>query len=124
MPTTRDEDSRLQLLTQIARALGLQRKFDDAHTILDTAETAMALDMATVRVRYLLERGRLFNSSQQPERARPFFLDAWERGRAAKLDDFAVDAAHMMAIVEPLEKKLAWNERAVAVAESSSDSRA
>ena len=124
LPTTRDTDTRLQLLTQIARTLGLQRKFDEAHAILDGVEKEMTLGLETVRVRCLLERGRAFNSSKQPDRARPLFLEAWERGLAAKLDDYAVDAAHMMAIVEPPEKKLAWNEKAMAVAEASSEPRA
>lgn len=124
LPTARDADTRLQLLTQIARTLGLQRKFDEAHAILDGVERELPPDLATVRVRCLLERGRAFNSSKQPDRARPLFLEAWDRGRAAKLDDYAVDAAHMMAIVEPQEKKLAWNEKAMAVAEASSEPRA
>ena len=124
LPTKHDKDTRLQLLTQIARTLGLQGKFDEAHALLDGVEKEMTPDLATVRVRCLLERGRAFNSSKQPERARPLFLEAWDLGRAAKLDDYAVDAAHMMAIVEPPERKLAWNEKAMAVAEASSEPRA
>jgi tetratricopeptide (TPR) repeat protein len=124
LPTAPDEDTRLQLLTQIARTLGLRGRFDEAHGILDGVEKEMTPDLGTVRVRYLLERGRAFNSSKQPDRARPLFLEAWELGRAAKLDDYAVDAAHMMAIVEPPERKLAWNEKAMAVAEASSEPRA
>jgi len=124
LPGTRDADERLQLLTQIARTLGLQRKFDEAHAILDGVERELTPDLRTVRVRCLLERGRSFNSSKQPDRARPLFLEAWDLGRAAKLDDYAVDAAHMMAIVEPPDRKLAWNEKAMAVAEASSEPRA
>ncbi len=124
LPTAHDADARLQLLTQIARTLGLQRKFEEAHAILDGVERELTPDLATVRVRYLLERGRAFNSSKQPERARPLFLEAWDLGCAAHLDDHAVDAAHMMAIVEPPERKLAWNEKAMAVAEASSEPRA
>lgn len=124
LPATHDADTRLQLLTQIARTLGLQRRFDEAHAILDGVEKEMTPDLAAVRVRYLLERGRAFNSSKQPERARPIFLEAWDLGRTAKLDDYAIDAAHMMAIVEPPEGKLAWNEKAMAVAEASSEPRA
>lgn len=124
LPNLRDEDSRLQLLTQIARTLGLQRRFDEAHAILDRVETEMTPELATVRVRYLLERGRVFNSSKQPEQARQLFLEAWVRGRAARLDDYAVDAAHMMAIVVPAGEKLTWNEKAVAIAEPSNEPRA
>jgi tetratricopeptide (TPR) repeat protein len=40
-------------------------------------------------------------------------------------DDFnAVDAAHMMAIVEPTEKQLQWNLKALDLAENSADEKA
>jgi hypothetical protein len=65
--------ARLELLTQLARAQGLQRRFDDAHATLDQVETALPGRPSRVAVRYLLERGRVFNSSQQPERAVPLF---------------------------------------------------
>src|SRR5262245_760200 len=77
-----------EVLTQIARAQGLQRKFDDAHKTLD----AVIPDSPRVEVRYLLERGRVFNSSGKRDQARPLFLAAWEKANAAGLDDFAVDA--------------------------------
>ena len=35
---------------------------------------------ARVRLRYLLERGRVLNSSGKPDEARPLFLQAWELG--------------------------------------------
>jgi len=124
LPEARDPDTRLQLLTQIARTLGLRGMFDEAHAVLDEVERGMTPDLPAVRVRYLLERGRTLNSSKHPDRARPLFLEAWELGRKAGLDFHAVDAAHMMAIVEPPEKKLAWNEKAMAAAEASKDPRA
>ncbi len=62
---------RTELLTQIARSQGLQRKFDQAHTTLDRAEAMLTDDVARARARYWLERGRVFNSSRQPDRAVP-----------------------------------------------------
>jgi tetratricopeptide (TPR) repeat protein len=119
-----NRDDHAQLLTQIARALGLQRKFDEAHQTLDTAEALLTADMVRARVRYLLERGRVFNSSGQPDRAQPFFLEAWERARAGGEDFYAVDAAHMLAIVAPPDQQMAWNLKALAHAEQSADARA
>jgi tetratricopeptide (TPR) repeat protein len=124
LPEARDPDTRLQLLTQIARTYSLRRMCDEAHAVLDDVEGELTPERATVRVRYLLERGRTFNTAKQPDRARPLFLEAWELGRRAGLDFHAVDAAHMMAIVEPQERKLAWNEKAMAAAEASEDPRA
>jgi tetratricopeptide (TPR) repeat protein len=117
-------DARLQLLTQIARAVGLQGRFAEAHALLDGVERELTPELTSARVRYLLERGRTYNSSKDPDRARPLFLEAWESGRHAGLDFHAVDAAHMMAIVEPPEKKLAWNKEAMRAAEASEDPRA
>lgn len=117
-----DEAYRLELLTQIARALGLQKKFDEAHRVLDEVEKASAGDR--VRVRYLLERGRAFNSSGSKEKARPLFLQAWELGQKAKEDALAVDAAHMMGIVEAGQASLDWNMKAIELAKKSPEPRA
>src|SRR6266498_1368449 len=115
-----------QLLTQIARAEGLQRKFEDAHKTLDRVEKAMLKAEADdkTRVRYLLERGRVFNSSGKRDEAQPLFLQALDLAVKSKDDFNAVDAAHMMAIVETNEKQLEWNLKALDVAENSADEKA
>ena len=105
-----------EVQTQIARALGLQGKFDEAHQTLD----AVVRDSPLVEIRYLLERGRVSNSSGHPDKARPLFLAAWEQAQAAGLDFFAVDAAHMLGILDGLE----WHGKAIAFAENSSDPKA
>jgi tetratricopeptide (TPR) repeat protein len=117
-----DASYRAQLLTQIARAQGLQRKFAEAHATLDQVGQ---VDQPLPRVRYLLERGRVFNSSGKPAEARPLFEQALEMASQNKLDNYAVDAAHMIAIVEPdPRKQLEWNLRAMDLAERSTDERA
>ena len=116
-------DYHLQLLTQLARTQGLQKKFDEAHAILDQVEQKLTNDVPIAKVRYLLERGRAFNSSKHPDKARVLFLEAWDLSRQVKSDRFAVDAAHMMGIVEPPEKQLAWSEKALAIVEKSEDKR-
>lgn len=114
----------LQLLTQIARAQGLQRKFDDAHATLDSVEKRLDNSEPVVKVRYLLERGRVLNSSGKADEAKPLFLQAWETGQAAAEDDYAVDAAHMLGIVTTGEDALAWNLKALKLAEQSKSPRA
>jgi tetratricopeptide (TPR) repeat protein len=122
--TSRDRSYHAQLLTQIARTQGLQGKFDAAHATLDEAES-LCDDMALPRVRCLLERGRVFNSSKRPEEGRPLFERAYEMAVRESLDAFAVDAAHMIAIVEKTpEAQLEWNLRAMELAERSSDVQA
>lgn len=124
LPTLSDADATLQLKTQIARAQGLQRQFEAAHKTLDEVERSLTNASPTVQVRYLLERGRVFNSSGVRDRARPLFLQAWENAQQHRLDFFAVDAAHMLGIIEPPDEALRWNERAVALAEKSADPKA
>jgi tetratricopeptide (TPR) repeat protein len=114
----------LELLTQIARTQGLQRDFAAAHQTLDAVEARLTGDLCRARVRYLLERGRVFNSSGQPEDARPLFETAWEQARACHEDLYAIDAAHMVAIVAPPDEKLAWNRKGLEVVEQTSDARA
>lgn len=113
-----------ELLTQIARAAGLQREFAAAHAMLDAAAALIGGVAGRPQIRYLLERGRAFNSAGQPEQAQPLFMQAWELARAQREDFYAVDAAHMLAIVEPPAQKLAWERRALELAEASDQPRA
>ncbi|MGH8714915.1 MAG: tetratricopeptide repeat protein [Casimicrobiaceae bacterium] len=114
----------LELLTQIARAQGLQRRFDAAGATLDQVEQAMQDSPPRVEVRYLLERGRVYNSSRQPERALPLFEAALSLASSAHEDFLAVDAAHMLGIAAAPADRLRWDFEAVAMAERSTDPRA
>jgi tetratricopeptide (TPR) repeat protein len=136
-----------ELQTQIARTLGLQQRFDEAHRLLDEISTVLErastdrhghsakeqpndLAMAEshlwkrVDVRYLLERGRAFNSSKQKDKALPLFEKAWTIASESGLDFYAVDAAHMMAIASPPEQVMEWNQKALALAEKSAEPKA
>jgi tetratricopeptide (TPR) repeat protein len=119
-----DRDYLAQLLTQIARTQSLQRKFEEAHATLDEVEEMLGDGLEVARVRYLLERGRTFNSSKHPDKARPLFLEAWDLARSSGADFYAVDAAHMMGIIESGDESLEWNRKAIAAAEASESERA
>jgi tetratricopeptide (TPR) repeat protein len=114
-----DRSYLLQLLTQLARTLGLQRKFEQAHAILHRVDAELRKEDSTglevVRVRYLLERGRAFNSAGEPRRAMPLLLEAVEVGRNAKLPRYEVDAIHMLAIAAPTaDERITWGVKGVA----------
>ena len=113
-----------QLLTQLARAEGLQRKFQNAHKTLDRVDKALPKTDGRTLIRYLLERGRVYNSSGNVEDAKRLFLQALDLAVKSKEDLYAVDAAHMVAIVEPPENQLEWNLKALDLAENSADERA
>jgi tetratricopeptide (TPR) repeat protein len=109
----------LEVRTQVARALGLQSRFEEAHSALDRVEEQLEGAGSRARLRYLLERGRALRSSGHPAEALPFFIEGWELGRSSGQDGLAVDAAHMVALVEAGEEILAWNLRALELAQSS-----
>jgi tetratricopeptide (TPR) repeat protein len=115
---------RAEVFSQLARALGLQDRFYEAHTWIDRAEADGADLPPRARVRVLLERGRLHNSAGHPDRGRPQFERAWELAGTAGQDGLAVDAAHMLAIVASGDEALAWNLRALELAQASPDPEA
>lgn len=120
-----DRDVRVQWLTQVARARGLQGALDDAHALLDEAESLLTPACVVGRVRCLLERGRAFNSAGgRRDEALAAFTQALEAATAAGAEFHAVDAAHMLGIVEEGEKALAWNHRAIALAEAARSEKA
>ncbi len=111
-----------ELLTQIARAEGMQRKFEDAQKTLDRVEKTLSKAEQRVSVRYLLERGRVLSSSGKTDEARVRFQEAFSLAVMLKMDLHAVDAARMMSIAEP-EKGLEWNLKALDLAENSADEK-
>jgi tetratricopeptide (TPR) repeat protein len=117
-----DPATALELQTQVARAQGLGRRFAEASATLAEVEARSAGQPAVVRVRLWLEQGRVLNSSELPDAARPHFLRALELAQAEGLEGLAVDAAHMVAISfqsQP-EQAIAWNDRALNLARASS----
>lgn len=116
-----DRSYHAQLLTQIARCNSLQRKFDEAHAILDDVEKMIGEERGVARVRYLLERGRTVNSSGDRVGSRPYFAEALELGRELGEENHAIDAAHMLGIVHDGDESLRWNEVAIEMTEAASD---
>ena len=115
-----------EAMTQVARTLGLQRRFPAADRVLDAVQPTLAQLPARVRVRYLLERGRRDNSSGHRQRAYDWFEQALEVSAGDALpgaDFYRVDAMHMLAIAAPLAQQRAWNLKALAIADESSDPR-
>ena len=107
------DSGRAEVLTQLARVEGLRGRFEDCDALLDEAET-----LGGAEARVLLERGRRERSSGRSGAGLVEFEQAFERARSAGDDVIAVDAAHMLAIVDDGE---AWTARAVEIAEPSDD---
>lgn len=118
-------DLRLELLTQIARTFSLRSRFDEAHGVLNDVERQLTGAGARPNVRYLLERGRTFNSNSEKDKARELFIRAWEQAQQARLDGLAVDAAHMVAITySGSSEAIDWNRQGLVIARGSHDPKA
>lgn len=118
-------DDELELLTQIARTYGLRGDFERAHAQLDQVEAQLEEAGSRARVRYLLERGRTYNSSGDTQRGRQLFEAAWELARAEGIEGLAIDAAHMVAITHGgTEQAIEWNQRGLEIARGSKDPKA
>jgi tetratricopeptide (TPR) repeat protein len=114
----------LVVATQIARSQGLQRQFAAANGTLDGVLAKLDGAPSHVRVRYLLERGRVLNSSGAPERAVPLFAEALSLAQCSDDAFYAIDAAHMLGIAAPPGERLGWNLKALTMAEAAVDPRA
>jgi len=132
-----DKSVHIQALSQMALVSALQKKFTLAHEILDKAQDQVNPndDLATVRL--LLERGRVFQQqvyaglqSKQVEeveaynaQARSYFKLAYQLSAQCGFDRFSIDAAHMIAIMQPgIEDKIQWNQRAIDIIEKTEES--
>lgn len=118
-----DANYRAELVTQIARTHSLRSQFDEAHAVLDQLPAQMPPESVS-QVRYLLERGRTFNSAGNKEAARTQFLLATDLAREIGADYYHVDALHMLGIVDEGEAGIEWNRQAIELAQASEDERA
>jgi tetratricopeptide (TPR) repeat protein len=130
-------DLRLQLERVVAaraRTYGLRRRFAEARQILAGIEPAIARAGAQPQVRFHLELGRTYASTahepqeitpEVKEKARAAYTLAFEKAKAARLDYLAVDALHMMKMVdaEPADQ-IAWDLKALAYLEASTQEEA
>jgi len=113
-----------ELLTQIARCDGLQGKYDSAHAVLDRVEGMLKPEMKRARVRYLLERGRAFNSNGDAAKALLLFQEAWEIGRSSDDLRLATDAIHMIAIAQSTPaQQVVWNLKGIDFVQQNSSER-
>ena len=107
-------------LTQVARALGLQGHYDEAHAVLDEVDATRPdpedAENAEVAVRCALERGRVRRSAGDPDAARPCFETAATTARDAGLERLHVDALHMLAMDLPPQQSITAHLEALRVA--------
>jgi len=113
-----DPMAAIEASTQLARALGLQGQFEAGDEILDRVDFDHPSE-DRIRVRARLERGRLRRSSGDVAGSMAPFEGAWELARTLGEDGLAVDAAHMLALVDAPPGEATWHERALELADTS-----
>ncbi len=120
-----DKSIYLQILSQIALAQALQKKFDEAHTTLNRAEALLTPGYELARIRLLLERGRVYQQAGDNAQARKYFEQSYELSKKNNFDYYTIDAAHMIAIVaENTQDKVHWNRLAADLATATKNKRA
>jgi cytosine deaminase len=108
-----------ELATQLARALGMQGRFEEASEILDSLTSQHPVVLA----RMSLERGRLRHSVGDRPAAVSHFAAGLDHARAVGDDFLAADAAHMLAIAD--ERNAGeWVRVGLAIIDSTTDARA
>jgi tetratricopeptide (TPR) repeat protein len=108
---------RNELSTQVARALGMQGRHEEALHLLDLIDDG---GEPVVLVRILLERGRVLLAAGQAADAMPLFEDAAHLAAESGLDYLAADAMQMAAATDPYAAA-EWAETGLAVVDRSSD---
>lgn len=123
-----DPSHQIQLLSQIARAQGLQKKIELAKQTLSKAQALLIEPTHSVQViskiRYLIENGRIFILEKTPSQARPLFIEAWTLATQIHEDYYSIDSAQMLASIEPQKLQKEWTLKALHLAETSLQPRA
>lgn len=121
---SKDKSIYLQILSQIALAQAMQKKFILAHKTLDTAEKLLTSKYFIARARILLERGRVFMQAQKFKLALPYFMKSYQLSKKHKLDYHTSNAAHMIAFVVPdVKEKIKWNKKSITINNKSKDQK-
>lgn len=113
------ESERAELVTQRARALGLQQRFADGTALLESLYHPADAVLAT---RVALETGRLLNSAGRPAEAVPQFETAARIAESAGLLFLRIDALHMLAIADQTRSS-EWAAKAIELALAAPDDR-
>ena len=99
----------LELLTQLARVQALQGQFSEADKTLKSVQVEMEMQDVRARkqveIRLLLEQGRLFALQMIPAKALVFVKQAMDIALEEKNSFFAIDAAVMLTLINPMKKQ-------------------
>ena len=113
---------RAEYLTQLARALGISGEFDEAEAVLGEAAEALDAPSDVVEARIALEQARLLVARELPHDALAFLLSALRKASAAGSPFIALDALHMLALVDSGHEE-EWAHEGIEALDSVTDPR-
>ena len=120
----KDKSIYLQVLSQVAFAQALQKKFKLAHKTLDVAERYLTNEYPIAQARIIFERGRVFHQSDNIKSAFPLFLKSYQFSKKHKLDEHASSAAHLLAVVEKnINDRIKWNKIAIDIGKKTKEKK-
>lgn len=113
----------IELYSLIGRSEAFLEKFILARASLEKAENLLkeGLDVYQVssKIRWLIERGRLYILEKTPSQAKGLFSEAWNLAINSGEDYFAVEIAQLLATTEQQKAQQEWIVRAIKIAETS-----
>lgn len=113
----------IELYSLIGRSEAFLDKFSLARASLKKAEDLLNEDLAVyqvfAKIRWLIERGRLYVLEKTPSQAKGLFSEAWNLAINSGEDYFAVEIAQLLATTEPQKTQQMWIARAIDIAEAS-----
>ncbi|WP_308799501.1 tetratricopeptide repeat protein [Agromyces silvae] len=127
---------RAAMATQLARAIGIQGRVDDAFAVLDAVEDGARraadgeladveledAELAEVRARVALERGRILVSAERGREAVASLTRAVREAAHAKSAFLALDALHMLALTDVGHER-EWAEQGLELLAADRDPR-
>lgn len=123
----RDFGLEVELLSLSARCEAAQGNRAKAELTLDEAEALLEEGQGTyrisARIRWLIERGRLYITENTPARARALFAEGWTLAVNSGEDFFTVEIARTMAQIDPMKAQEEWLRIGIEVAERSAQAK-
>ena len=114
----------LILKTQVARTLGLELKFQEAHKLLAQVQESLKPNQKRATAWYFIEKGRVYNSHHKKSDAIQNFLQAFKFSQEIQHEHLIVDSAHMLAIASVnFEDQKKWTKIAIEEAGQATDLR-
>lgn len=118
-----DSSAQVEAMSQIARCYLLKNDKEQCATWLDKAKELATPDQPQGWTRYLGVRGRLEWKRDEIPTAIKTFTEMFDYAQARGINDRAIDAVHMVAIIGTPEQQLEWSMKGIKLAEETGTNR-